>query len=170
VSGAESTADGVDGFVEHPDPLVVRRGVRGDFDAIARLIEEVDRVRFDRTETEWAAIRERLRSILDSEGTVTFVAERGGTLVGELLGVPRRSGVLGIGVSVAEGSRRRGVATALFETAIDWARRTGLGELELDVQEANERARRLYEKLGFVDTGARRHGERGPVLTMVRRV
>jgi hypothetical protein len=77
----------------------------------------VDRARFTRSEAQWAALRERLRRILASDETVTLVADENAVLVGELLGVPRSESVLGIGVSVAESSRRRGVATALFEMA-----------------------------------------------------
>ena len=128
----------------------------------------MDRYRFDRSETEWATVRERLREILGSEETVTFVAEEEGHLVGELLAVPRAPGVVGIGVSVAEGKRRKGVATALFAATAVWAREAGIQELQLDVQEVNEPARSLYGKLGFIDTGRRRPGERGPVLTMTK--
>ena len=128
----------------------------------------MDRDRFDRSETEWAAVRERLREILGSEETVTFVAEEEGDLVGELLAVPRAPGVVGIGVSVAEGRRRKGVATALFAAAAVWARDARIRELQLDVQEANEPARVLYRTLGFVEAGRRRPGERGPVLTMTK--
>ena len=99
---------------------------------------------------------------------MTFVAADGGELVGELLAVPSAPGVLGIGVSVAEGWRRSGVATALFAAAETWAREVDVLELRLEVQEVNEPARALYEKLGFVDTGRRRPGEKGPVLTMAK--
>jgi ribosomal-protein-alanine N-acetyltransferase len=73
---------------------------------------------------------------------------------------------------VAGDSRRRGVATALLEAAAEWARDAGFGELELDVQEVNEPARALYSKLGFVDSGRRRLGERGSVvvLTLTKRL
>ena len=69
---------------------------------------------------------------------------------------------------MAVGNRRSGVATALFAAAAAWAREAGIQELHLDVQEVTEPARALYEKLGFVDTGTRRMGERGPVLTMAK--
>jgi GNAT superfamily N-acetyltransferase len=145
---------------------MVRRGTPADVAAISELIERVDHDRFERTEAEWDAVRQRLGGVLSSGETVTFVAEDGGIVVGELLAVPRRSGVVGIAVSVAEGSRRRGVATALFEAVIEWARDAGYAELELDVQESNEPARALYAKVGFVDTGQPRRGERGSVLIM----
>jgi ribosomal protein S18 acetylase RimI-like enzyme len=49
-------------------------------------------------------------------------------------------------------------------------REAGFRELELEVQERNEPALALYETLGFVDTGRRRRGERGPVLKMTKRL
>jgi GNAT superfamily N-acetyltransferase len=150
--------------------VVVRRGTPDDRTAIAELIEDVDQARFVRTDAQWGVVREQLRKILASEETVTFVAEGNDGLVGELLGVPRSPGVLRIGVSVSERSRRRGIATALFKAAFEWARQAGFRELELEVQEVNTPARTLYEKLGFVDTGKRREGERGPVLTMTTRL
>jgi N6-L-threonylcarbamoyladenine synthase len=97
---------------------------------------------------------------------VTFVAEEAGDLLGELVAVPRGAHILGLGVSVAEAHRRRGVATALFGEIEALARDAGVTELELDVQEVNEPARALYDALGFADTGRRREGERGTVLTL----
>jgi RimJ/RimL family protein N-acetyltransferase len=128
----------------------------------------VDRARFDRSEAEWTAVRERVRTILKSETAVTFVAEDDHRLIGEVLGVPRPSGALGIGVAVVVERRRQGIATALFAAVIVWAREAGVRELELDVQEVNEPARALYEKLGFLDTGRRRQGERGSVATLAK--
>jgi RimJ/RimL family protein N-acetyltransferase len=148
--------------------MIVRPGTTEDIEAIAELIERVDRARFVRSESEWERARMRVHQVLSSEGSQTFVAERDGALVGELLAVPREPGVVGIGVSVAVGSRRSGVATELFAAVFAWAREAGLRELELEVQEANEPARALYAKLGFVDRGRRRPGERGPVLTLTK--
>ena len=128
----------------------------------------MDRLRFERSEEEWAAVRERLRETLGADGTVTFVAEDAGDLVGELLAVPRAPGIAGIGVSVAARSRRQGVATVLFSAVLAWAEENDLDQLQLEVQEVNAPARALYEKHGFVDTGRRRQGERGPVLIMAR--
>ncbi len=149
---------------------MVRLGTREDAEAIVELIERIDRPRFERSEAEWERVRERVREILATPGTMNFVAERDGDLVGELIAFERSAGAVGIGVSVAEGSRRQGVATALFAAVVDWARAAGVSELQLDVQEINEPARALYETLGFVDTGRRRQGERGSVLTLSKRL
>lgn len=51
---------------------------------------------------------------------------------------------------VAPEARGRGVAEALIDEVAAWARGLGLRRLVLDVGERNERARRLYERRGFV--------------------
>jgi ribosomal protein S18 acetylase RimI-like enzyme len=43
----------------------------------------------------------------------------------------------------------RGVGTSLMAAAEAWARARGLGQLRLDVYEFNDRARTLYERLGY---------------------
>nr|WP_231126233.1 GNAT family N-acetyltransferase [Motilibacter aurantiacus] len=45
------------------------------------------------------------------------------------------------------------VATALVEALCDWARALPVAAVSLRVTQANGRARRLYERLGFVPTG-----------------
>jgi ribosomal-protein-alanine N-acetyltransferase len=56
---------------------------------------------------------------------------------------------------VAPAYRRMGVATGLLNWAIESSRSTGANKLFLDVSEANEAARRLYDSLGFVEVGRR---------------
>lgn len=55
--------------------------------------------------------------------------------------------------TVAIGLRRRywgrGIGSLLFKELIALAREKGVSQLELDYIEGNERARRMYEKLGF---------------------
>ena len=47
-----------------------------------------------------------------------------------------------------------GIGTALFREMIAIAEDWGLKQLELEYIEGNDRARRLYEKMGFHTTGA----------------
>jgi GNAT superfamily N-acetyltransferase len=47
----------------------------------------------------------------------------------------------------------QGIGTALIRTAEDTARQLGHGQLALAVGVDNPRARRLYERLGYVDRG-----------------
>lgn len=59
-------------------------------------------------------------------------------------------------VSMWVDPRRRGagVAAPLVEAVAQWARHDGATHLSLWVVDDNERARRLYERLGFMRTGA----------------
>lgn len=66
------------------------------------------------------------------------------------------AGVLGMGV--IEGFREQGVGEALMKAALDRAREAGLTRVELTVREDNLRAKKLYEKFGFVVEGVKRRG------------
>ncbi len=54
---------------------------------------------------------------------------------------------------VAPAVRGKGVADALVEAVVDWARRQGAARLALDVREANAHAIALYGRHGFQDVG-----------------
>jgi len=56
-------------------------------------------------------------------------------------------------VYVAEGARRRGVATALVEALEAEARRAGMHVMIGGIAADNDASLRLHEKLGFVETG-----------------
>jgi GNAT superfamily N-acetyltransferase len=63
---------------------------------------------------------------------------------------------------VAPPARGTGTAQALVDAAAKWARSEGVNELTLYVADGNERAFRMFEKLGFTKTGvckALRDGE-----------
>jgi GNAT superfamily N-acetyltransferase len=51
-------------------------------------------------------------------------------------------------------ARGSGVATALVESAIDWARSRGFERIVLDVGDHNARAIAFYGRMGFEPTGA----------------
>jgi ribosomal protein S18 acetylase RimI-like enzyme len=52
-------------------------------------------------------------------------------------------------VYVIPEARRRGIATALVQEALAWARDQECRETDLNVLCTNEKARQLYKKLGF---------------------
>ena len=59
-----------------------------------------------------------------------------------------------LGIGVERGQRGRGIGSLLLQAAIRWAgQERDLLWLDLSVFAHNERARRLYEKLGFVEVG-----------------
>jgi ribosomal-protein-alanine N-acetyltransferase len=59
--------------------------------------------------------------------------------------------------------RTRGIGTALLRHVLGEARRLGARRATLEVRSSNERARRLYERLGFYVAGVRRNYYTDPV-------
>jgi RimJ/RimL family protein N-acetyltransferase len=64
---------------------------------------------------------------------------------------------VGIGISVAQGWRDRGIGTALLEIIIAWCQANPIiRRLELNVFTHNARAIHVYEKMGFKHEGIRK--------------
>jgi RimJ/RimL family protein N-acetyltransferase len=86
-----------------------------------------------------------------------LVADDGTTVVGwcDVVPVPRpifaHVGTLGMGLLPAY--RGRGLGTALMTAALEASRACGLERVELGVFADNERAQRLYARMGFVVEG-----------------
>lgn len=98
-----------------------------------------------------AVVREQLRRVCD----YAIVGAFDGELVG-IVGLMRDRHVKAshkifvLGMYVAPGHRRRGIATALLDAAISHARQLpGAACLHLSVSDATPNARRLYERAGF---------------------
>ncbi|SDE23317.1 Protein N-acetyltransferase, RimJ/RimL family [Blastococcus fimeti] len=71
-------------------------------------------------------------------------------------------------VYLAPAHRGRGVLADLLAAATGWLREQGLTHARLHVHTENPRARRAYEKAGFVATGAQITAVNGLELEMVR--
>lgn len=68
------------------------------------------------------------------------------------------AGVLGMGI--VDGYRGQGIGEALMRATLAAAKARGLTRVELSVREHNLRAKKLYEKFGFVEEGVKRRGVR----------
>ena len=56
------------------------------------------------------------------------------------------------GVVVSKEAQGKGIGTALMDAVTGWAEERGYASVRLEVINTNPRARRLYQRLGFVDT------------------
>ena len=131
---------------------------------------------------DWAAVREaRLQALADSPSAFAstldrelafdetewrrrltdgpwWLAEDAGRPVGLVAVYPRDDGTDErhlVAMWVAPSSRGTSTATDLVEAVCAWAVRTGAATVALWVVDGNDRARRFYERLGFVLTGER---------------
>lgn len=87
-----------------------------------------------------------------------LVAERDGKTVGHALlqplGLQAMAHVLSLTIVVHPGHLEQGIGRALMSALLAWAcTRPGLLKIELRVRETNYRARRLYQRFGFVEEG-----------------
>lgn len=105
--------------------------------------------------------RRYIRALNRHPDAALYVAElEGAELVGRLSLMrdphPSSSHVADLGLMVAASHRRRGIGSALLETAEVWARGAGITKLELHVFPHNEPAIGLYAKHGYEREGLRR--------------
>jgi len=141
--------------------LVIRRARDADKSAILALVPRLVsgftpppwRDPSDMTPTDLHVIETALGS--KGEDPAIYVAEQNGILAGfiHLCSLEdyyrrRRHGHVA-DIVVAEGHEGRGIATALMAKAEEWSRAQGYDWLSLGVFEQNDRAERLYRKLGF---------------------
>lgn len=113
-------------------------------DAFGATLEDAER----RTVGDWEAQIERLP---------TFVWREGNADLGMVRGAPHDAdpeAAYLISMWVAPEVRGRGVGAALVDEVAAWARGRGLRRLVLDVAVQNAWALKLYERCGFVPTGA----------------
>lgn len=97
-------------------------------------------------------------SIEGGERAARFVADAGGTVVGQLWIDLRPYNVADLGMLVAVEWRNRGVGSTLMGAGLSWARSAGAHKVALQAWPHNHTALALYRKFGFVQEGLlRRH-------------
>ena len=103
-------------------------------------------------ETQWLGAFDGARKVL-------MVADAGGEVIGsadcERGTFAKTRHVGGIGIAIRDGWRGVGLGRILMARILEWMRARGLRKAELAVFATNERARRLYESLGFEVEGVR---------------
>jgi RimJ/RimL family protein N-acetyltransferase len=109
--------------------------------------------------------RAEIAAIEAQANSAVFLAETADGALGGYLsaegGVFRRNRhVAYIVVGVLQEYAGRGIASALFRALEAWAPAHSIHRLELTVMAHNDRALRLYRRMGFVEEGVRRHAVR----------
>jgi len=125
----------------------------------SRLFAEDSGVHEPYADVEWPA-REGagdFADLLENPDAIVFLALAGAEAVGLLMAdaaasgptrQPIRYAVLR-SMYVSHGHRRAGVASALIDEFLAWARRQGCAEVQVNHYVANEPAGELYERFGF---------------------
>ena len=106
------------------------------------------------------AAQKRLQGILDDERSFMLAAFLDGELVGDC-GVnamaPKDRFKMrhraSLGISIKKKAWGLGLGTVLIERALEQTKENGFAQVELGVFADNERAQRLYQKLGFQQMG-----------------
>jgi RimJ/RimL family protein N-acetyltransferase len=100
---------------------------------------------------------QRIQSILGRGNQNILVAVDGKMLVGYIAGLGgnyrRNQHKAEVVVGVLEAYSGQGLGAQLFERLEDWARQQKIHKLELSVMAHNQRAIRLYKKMGFMVEG-----------------
>lgn len=104
---------------------------------------------------------ENLRESLAQEHAICFVAE-GDNVLGYVLCYQSFEEGEILRIAVAEEGQRQGIGQGLFETLIEECGKRNISHILLDVREGNEKARKFYEKQGFVVDGKRPRFYRNP--------
>ena len=144
-------------------------------DFINSLVDEgvdIDRDKKVSREDEANWLGRRLADI-ENDRIIGIVAEVNGRVAANSE-VARKGGIMDhvgeLGISVKAGFRDLGIGTEMMKALIAESRRMGLKVLVLDVFASNSRARHLYKKVGFEETGRIPRGicRKGEYIDLIR--
>ena len=133
--------------------LSTRRAGPQDLDALAVLFDAYRG--FYGQPSDVARARDWLRTRMRVGESVVLVAERGGGIVGFIQLYPMFSSVrtertwILNDLFVSEAARRGGVARALLDAAVEFARASGAAGISLETTRDNASARALYRAAGW---------------------
>ncbi|WP_263351615.1 GNAT family N-acetyltransferase [Acidicapsa acidisoli] len=145
----------------HRDPgtgLTIRSMVESDIDSVMMIASLLP------TAPQWS--RGAYETAISADGIpkrIALAAEYSGELKGFVIArfLYSLAEIETLGVDVS--AQRNGIGTSLLVAALDELRLAGVDEVELEVRPSNERAWRLYERIGFSEVGRRRGYYREPV-------
>jgi ribosomal protein S18 acetylase RimI-like enzyme len=145
--------------------LITRWATMQDYDALCRIIDEVDAMHQDNLPHIFqkpagpARDRDYVLSLIENDEIGLFVAEIEGIVVGfasVIIGeskaipmfVPRRLAIVD-NIAVRTEFRGAGIGRALMDAVHEWAAAAGAATVELNVYEFNQAAIEFYHSLGY---------------------
>jgi ribosomal protein S18 acetylase RimI-like enzyme len=157
------------------DQLILRAGADADLPAMHELWRRAVRARRGGVEQSSEEAIDASRT-LDNGNSFAILAFSGETLVGMGLGLTAREddglgppipGLCHISmVAVTPGWWGRGIGARIVTDLLDAIRARGYTRAQLWTQHSNSRARRLYERFGFRESGRRKHDDAGEVILL----
>jgi L-amino acid N-acyltransferase YncA len=153
----------------------IRKAEESDFNDIWEIFHQVVK-RGDTYAYHPETTKEQAREIWMSKAVTTYVALVDGEIVGTYILRPNQPGlgshVANAGYMVKDGQFGRGIATAMCEHSLAEARRAGYLAMQFNaVVSTNERAKRLWERMGFSVVGRApqsfQHQEHGLVDSLI---
>jgi [ribosomal protein S18]-alanine N-acetyltransferase len=132
------------------EPMLIRNATVSDLSQIMALASS------SATAARWS--EPRYKGLLDGQVTVPRifqVLEDDGVVRGFIIARVVADECELENIVVEEASRRRGLATRLLAALFDWAAKSRVQAVFLEVRASNAVARALYEKCGFRQTGKR---------------
>ena len=144
--------------------FVYRKAELSDSGRIAELFEEMLRTIYHTEDVE--GYKDGYLDKFFSEGDdLIYVAELEKEVVAFLsIEVYREDGYIYLDdLSVTAAYRDQGIGTKLIGLAEDYSKSTGISAIVFHVEKTNERAHRLYRKLGYLD-----HEDQGNRIRMVK--
>ncbi len=143
--------------------MEIRKAQEQDIDAILELNRQIGEIHFEQAPQVFCPPSPEERAFLlaaiAAEGRLFCVAEQEGAVVGfltaridinETIPFLSKEPICRIGtVVVDEGHRSQGIGKALIAHCDEWGKVQGAHQIRLEVMAFNERAKALYESLGF---------------------
>jgi GNAT superfamily N-acetyltransferase len=152
-SSAEPAPEG------HPIPtpsgVVIDRVSHEDIPEICALYKRVWEAPHDSIPAEFlkSAVPTPLEFTSRMEGVTYFVAREGKRLLGIVGSAFSEGNCRLVDLAVDVDARRKGIATALVLTAVDWAHKSRANAVWVDALDRFVEAKKLFHHLGFADAG-----------------
>ena len=147
-------------------PATIRRAEPADYEAICELADLMDAPQREALPDRFrkpagpVRLRGRTEKLMHDPHTFLAVAELDGRVVGvtncgllKMGDFPQKHPITSLlvrGISVRPELRRQGIATALVEKAIEWAREQGATEVQANVYDFNRPAAAFFASLGLI--------------------